>query len=321
MKALKLAFLLLIALPASVFAEIDAAVSLTPIRPIPNSQQVLTLTSYSFDVNTATITWKSGTKVLLSGFGAKTLTITMGEAGQAIPISYRAQTEDGSYVEGSIILAPQAVDLLYQPMESYVPPFYEGRALPGEGSAVKVIAIPSLIENGKRLSPSNLAYSWYVNGEYLDSASGAGKDTATILLDYLTSTTNVRVLVRSPQGSSAEKTVQITPHAVIPALYSYDDILGTNFTTMFTRRLELDAPITLSLQPYYLSNRLSLAKTATYEWFLDGLPLTPLEPTLLALTPKENSYGSKTISITVGNTKRLLQEVKADLEVIFDTRK
>lgn len=321
MKCLKQILFLLLATPLFAYADIDASVSLTPSNPIPNTEQVLTLTSYSFDVNTATITWKSGSKVLLSGFGKKTLTVMMGDTGQTIPISYRAETSDGSYVEGTIVLSAQAVDIIYQPLESYVPPFYEGRSLPGEGSAVKVIALPTISENGKKLSSSNLSFSWYVNGQYMESASGAGKDSMTILLDYLTNTTEVRVLVRSPQGGIAEKTINIAPHDVIPALYAYDDILGTDFGTMFVRRLELDKPITLSLQPYYFSNRLSLAKTAVYEWSLDGLPLTPLEPTLLALKPKDNSYGDKLISVVVSNSKRQLQEAKNELEVLFDTRK
>jgi hypothetical protein len=311
----------LLVVPCFAFADIDASVSLTPSTPLPNTAEVLTLTSYSFDVNTAMITWKSGGKTLLSGFGAKTLSVSMGDVGQIIPISYRAETADGSYVEGTIALSAQSVDLVYEPIESYAPTFYEGLTLPGEGSAVRITAVPTIGEAGKRLAPSNLSYSWYVNGEYMDGASGAGRSTMTILLDYLTNSTEVRVLVRSPSGSVAEKTISIAPHDVIPALYAYDDILGVDLSRMFVRRLELDRDITLSLQPYFLSNRLSLSKTATYEWYMDGLPVTPLQPTQLALKPKENSYGTRLLSVVVGNSKRELQETKSELEIVFDTRK
>jgi hypothetical protein len=318
---IRLLLLTALLVPGFAFADIDASVSLTPSTPVPNTDEVLTLVSYSFDVNTATITWKSGGKTLLSGFGAKTLKVKMGEVGQTIPISYRAETSDGSYVEGAITLSAQSVDLLYEPLESYAPAFYEGLTLPGEGSAVKITAVPNIGEGGRTLSSSNLSYSWYVNGEYMDNASGAGKSTMTILLDYLTNSTEVRVLVRSPGGSAAEKTISVSPHDVIPALYAYDSVLGVQLNKMFVRRLELDHDITLSLQPYFLSNRLNLSKTATYDWYLDGLPVTPLQPTQLALRPQQDSYGARLLSVVVGNTKRQLQEAKSELEVVFDTRK
>lgn len=303
-----------------VYADMDASVSLTPTNPAPFDKVVLTLSSYSFDVNTALITWSSGGKVIDSGMGKKTLSVTAGDAGQLLPITYKATTADGSYVEGAVTISPQSVDIIYTTEESYVPPFYEGRTLPGEGSTVKVTALPTITEGSAKLSPSSLAYSWYVGGEYLESASGAGKNTATILLDYLSDSTEIKVLVRSPRGNTAEKTISIYPHAVTPTLYAYDEVLGVNLTQAFSRRLELDRAITLSLEPYYLSSKKGLSTYATYDWYLDGLPVTPLEQTLLALRPKENSYGARTLSVVVGNTKRTLQEARAELEVIFDTR-
>jgi hypothetical protein len=310
-----------ILIPYGAYADIDATVTLTPTNPAPYDKVILTLSSYSFDVNTALISWSSQGKVIDSGMGHKTLSVTAGDTGQILPISYKATTADGSFVQGSISIAPQSVDIIYATEESYVPPFYEGRTLPGEGSTVKVTALPTISEGGVKLPASSLAYSWYVGGEYLDSASGAGKNTATILLDYLSDATEVRVLVRSPRGNTAEKTISIYPHQVLPTLYSYDDILGTDLSKAFSRRLELDHDITLSLEPYFLSTKKSLAPTASYDWYLDGLPVTPIERTLLALKPKDNSYGARTLSVIVGNSKRTLQEAKSELEIIFDTRK
>jgi len=324
MSTLQRIFLIILLAGTSVYgyaADIEATVTLTPTNPSPYSKTVLTLSSYSFDVNTSLITWSSGNKTLLSGMGQKMLTVTVGDVGQVLPIKYKAVNADGSFIEGSITLSPQSVDLIYTTEESYVPPFYEGRTLPGEGSTVRVTALPTISEGGVKLAPTSLAYSWYVNGEYLDNASGAGKNSVTILLDYLSNSTDIRVLVRSPRGNAAEKTISIYPHAVLPTLYAYDEVLGTDLTQAFSRRLELDRDITLSLEPYYLSNRKGLANSATYDWYLDGLPVTPLEQTLLVLKPKENTYGARTLSVIVANAKRTLQEARNELEVVFDTRR
>lgn len=316
---LLLSFALLF-IPTYGFAALDVSISMSPTNPAPYQETTITLTSTSFDVNGAMITWKNGGTTLLSGLGAKKLTVTAGASGQEIPISYTAVTVNGGSASGSFIVSSQSVELLYESRESFVPPFYQGRSLPSEGAIVRVTALPSLSEGGVRIQASSLAYSWYLNGEFLESASGVGRSVATIALDYLSDTNEVRVVVRSPRGSIAEKKTLISPHPVMPLLYSYDEVLGTNLTKTFWRRLETSKDITLSLVPFYFSSNNEFESTASYSWYLDGLPVTPMEKTLLSLRPKENSVGIRTLSVMVESTKRKLQKATNEIEVIFDTR-
>lgn len=314
-------FLILISLlPALASAQQeDASLSLTPENPAPNENVVVTLSSYSFDVNVAMITWSVNGKTVLSGLGKKSITLPAGNVGQEIPLTVTASTAGGSSVTQKVVISPQSVDLVYYGKESYVPPFYEGRALPAEGAVVRVVAFPGIAEAGKRVPDSNLSFSWYVNDQYQERASGVGKSNLDIPLDYLNESTDVRVLVRSPIGNAAEKEVSIYPHAILPLFYKYDNLLGTDFSRAFVRRLELSKDITLSLEPFFLST-LRLEDSASYGWYLDGLPVTPQEKTLLSLRPKENSSGVRTLSVTVEQTKRRLQEVEESLQVVFDTR-
>lgn len=315
-----LLFFLFTVIPLHASAELNATVTLTPPNPTPYETVVITLVSYTFDVNVATITWTSGNKTLLSGFGARRLSLNMGGSGQTLPVAYTATTVSGESVSGLINLTPQSVDLIYEAQEGYVPPFYEGRSLPGEGAIVRVTAIPDITENGAKVSPSSLSYSWYINGEYVDRASGAGKSVASIEMDYLSDTTNIRVLIRSPRGVTAEKSISIHPHATMPLLYAYDELLGTDFSRLLYRRLEITKDITISLQPFYLSVNGSLGAHATYDWYLDGLPITPQEKTLISFRPKTDSYGVRGLTVTVDSTKRKLQRAQNALEILFDTR-
>lgn len=307
-------------LPFSSFAAVDATLTVTPTYPAPYQKVTVSLSSYSFDVNTAIITWQSGNKVLDSGMGKKALTLTLGDAGQVLPLTYKAVTADGTTVAGSISIAPQAVDLAYESVESYTPAFYEGKALPGEGSLIKIVALPIIFESGSRLSPTSLSYSWYVNGEFKESASGAGKQSFLDSLDYLTDSTTVKVLVRSPRGNTAEKSITIYPAPVLPILYQYDEVLGTLHTKPFVRRMELSKDITLVLEPFYLSTKRSLDASALFGWYIDGLPVTPEEKTMLSLRPTKDAVGSRKLSIVVENSKRILQKARTDIEIIFDTR-
>lgn len=305
--------------PFALFAQTDASLSLTPENPVPFQDVVVTLVSYSFDVNVATVTWSANGKTLSSGLGKKSITLPVGDVGQEIRLTVKATLADGSSVTQQITISPQSVDLVYEAKESYVPPFYAGRALPAEGSNVKITALPILVESGRKVPDSSLSYNWYVNGEYKSGSSGVGKPSIQTALDYLSEATEIRVLVRSPRGNVAEKTISVPPHDVMPLLYPYNELLGTDLSQTFIRRLELSKEITLSLEPFYLSTR-TMEGTASYDWYLDGLPVTPQEKTVLTLRPKADSYGTRMLTVAVAQTRRRLQKAEAALEVIFDTR-
>lgn len=307
--------------PIIAHAVSDIDITLVPPNPAPYEEVQVVISSYTFDPNIAMITWKTGKNTILSGVGAKKLSVLMGPAGQAIPISYKAVLADGSTYTGSLVLSPQSVDLLYESKESYVPPFYEGRSLPSEGAVVRVTAIPSISEGSVKVPQNSLSYNWYIGGDYSEQASGVGRSVATIALDYLTHSTDVRVVIRSPRGVSAEKTITIPPHAVMPLLYSYNELMGVDLSHTFFRRIELTGDITLSLEPYYLSTNNGLNAYSSYDWYLDGLPITPLEKTIISFKPKVDSYGVRTLSIVTENSKRRLQKAQTTLEILFDTRK
>lgn len=310
--------LMAVALHAS--AQLESTISVFPKNPEPFQEVSLLLTSYSYDVNVATITWKRGSTVLLSGVGAKQLKLRTGNIGEEISITYLAETVAGEVITGSITISPQFVNLIYESPESYTPPFYEGRTLPAEGARIRVTALASMSE-GKKLVPiSNLSFSWYINDEFYQTTAGIAGSSASIPLDYLTTATDIKVMVRSPRGNVAEKTISIYPAQPLPLIYAYNDILGADYSRAYTGRMELAKDITLKLEPYYLSTRGNLSKSAQYSWYLDGLPISPQEKDVLALKPKDNSYGARNLSIIIENTKRVLQKAQLDMEIVFDTR-
>lgn len=302
------------------YAQVESSISMFPKNPEPFQEVTLVLTSYSYDVNLAKITWKAGKSVLLSGVGAKQLKLRAGGLGEETTISYIAETAAGEVVTGSITVSPQFVDLIYESPESYTPPFYEGRTLPSEGARVRVTALPSISEGGRLIPISNLSFSWYINGEFYQTTAGRAGSSASIPLDYLTTATDIQVTIRSPRGNVSEKTISVYPVQPLPLLYAYDELLGTNYSHAYAGRMELSSDVTLKLEPYYLSTNGTLSKTVQYSWYIDGLPISPQEKDLLTLKPKENSYGARKLSVIIENTKRILQKAQMDMEIVFDTR-
>ncbi|MDB5259921.1 MAG: hypothetical protein JWN37_152 [Candidatus Nomurabacteria bacterium] len=303
------------------FGEIEATINISPSNPTPNSSVNLTLSSYSFDVNTSNITWIVSGKTTLSGLGAKNLTIKTGGLGTQTTVTASVVAPDGSTLSTSVTIVPSSIDLLFESPESEVPLFYDGRSLPGEGAGIRVVAIPNISEGGALVSRNRLSYSWYLNDELLSSASGLGKQSVSLKLDYLNDANIIKVAVSSPGGLSSQKSITVYPHDIIPALYTYDDILGVDYSRMIERRFETTKDFTLALEPYYLSTKGVASGGEVDDWLLDGLPITPIGGRLLSLSPAENSYGAKNLAISISNIKRNLQKAETSIDLIFDTRK
>ncbi len=302
----------------SVLAQVSATITLEPKNPEPNSTVTLTIESYSFDVQLANIVWKIGGSVVRQGVGEVALAVKTGEVGQTIPVTVSAEAPNGAKVEQIINITPSSVIILYESPTSYVPVLYEGRSLPSTGALVRVTALPSMSERGVAVPPSSLSYTWSLNDTIIKSASGLGKQSASIRLDYLSNKSEIKVIVRSALGNTGEKTITIYPHDVMPMLYTHDPVLGPNFVTAIMRRFEAVKEFTLALEPFYVSSE---EETPTFSWYLDGLPSTPLGGRILALRPKEDSYGTKMLVINVKGEDRPLQRAEIKTELIFDTRK
>jgi len=311
---------ILFIIPICVYADSQASIVMDPENPAPYESLKLTVKSYSFNVDTTKMTWYVNGKLFTSGIGEKTISINTRGVGESTPVLVKIETSDGGVLELKLQVTPQNVDLIWESLEAYTPPFYEGKALPGEGSIIRATAIPSFSENGKQILPSNLSYSWYINDEYIDNASGYGKQYANLKLDYLTEKTNIKVRVQSVKGYISEKTLSILPHEIMPLFYSYDEILGNDFSQLLNRRIETVRDVNINLVPFYLSTKGTLNSATSYAWALNGLPITPQDNLSVILAPAENSRGSKILSVTISNSKRILQKATSKLEIIFDTR-
>lgn len=302
------------------YAAINATIESFPEFPKAYDAVTLTLKSYSFDTDLAKITWKVDGKIVSSGYGLKSLKVTAKGTGEVSVVQVSVVLPNNDTVSLDFILSPQSIDLVWEAAESYTPPFYEGKTLPGEGSLIRVVAFPSFVENGVGVPPTSVAYTWTVNDSVVPSASGMGKQTLTTRLDYLSDSSVVKVVARTAGGSFAEERITITPNDISPLFYKHDPILGTDLSITVGKRIEVTKEVSLKLEPFFISQVVGSDSGESYLWTIDGLPVTTQTPTMITLRPKEKSYGVKTISVLVENTKRRLQQTKAVLEVVFDTR-
>lgn len=300
------------------FAQ-STSLELTPKNPEPNSQVTIRINSATVDVNTAFITWQVDGVTIVSGTGERQITVATGAVGEKRNVVAIIESKTGYKSEQRISLTPASVILLQEAPRSHVPSFYEGRSFAARGGLVRITAIPSISDDGVPLSPSDLSYTWYVSGEAKPSLSGIGKQSAEVRVDYLRSSTEVKLVVRSPLGVSVSETIKVSPHLIEPALYRYNEILGADMAKALEGRVEITKTTPVRLEPYFVSSKEDMPPV--YKWLLDGFDITPVDGVTLGLTPKENSYGSKKLTVRIQGPDKRLQSAEKSFEILFDTRK
>lgn len=291
--------------------------SLSPKNPGPYENVTIKLESYSFDTTRSNITWYADNKLIASGYGENTISLKTGKEGTQTIVRVSVKTNDNKTYNAGIVLAPQSIDLVWEAIESYTPPFYKGKALPGEGSLVKITALPNFYSDGKKISPSDISYNWSFNDSVVQNLSGYGKQTFTTYLDYLSNENEIKVVAQTMNGDRAEKRITIFPNEIDPIFYESDPTLGANYAKALPDYFKKTGDLFLTVEPYFISGKGSVANNLDYSWSLNGMPVTPTDNTHITLHPKEGYVGVSRIGVSISNTKRILQEIEKKIEISF----
>jgi hypothetical protein len=251
------------------------SVSLSPQYPAPNTTVVLTLESALYDLDTSDITWlENGTQVA-AGNGLKTLTVQAGAVGSEVDVE--ADVAGGSGSASAIAsIIPTSIDLLWE-SNSYVPPFYKGRALPSAGSSVRVVAIPHFSRPGLGIVPSGqIIYTWREDGAVLQSQSGIGKSSAIVDGPSLFGTETISVDAISSDGTiSGEAVLRIPDTEPVLTLYEDQPLFGILYhqalgSTTFVPENEMS----FAAIPYFVAESGPSAPGLQYDWTVNQTPVS-----------------------------------------------
>ena len=117
--------------------------------------------------------------------------------------------EGASAINKMLTINPSDIDLLWEAMDSYTPPFYKGKALPSTESQIKIVAYPNT-SGLSNTNQKNISYTWKNNYDTVGSASGYGKSKYIFINDNLKNTEKVSVVATGLSGSySSEGKVDI----------------------------------------------------------------------------------------------------------------
>jgi len=291
----------------------------SPEFPKPGQEVRITVESFSIDLNQATISWFVDKTLRRQGAATKEFTFTVGPLGSESTIDVTAGTGDGVTVGERIVFRPTNVDLLWQ-AQSFVPPFYSGKALPTASGSITVEAVPNFVISGKRLSPDTLIYTWKYNEKVAQSASGKGKRSLTITDLKPERTSIVDVEIASPDRSLVGTERLVLPLAK-PKVIVYEDypLLGTLFNRSVRDSFFLAVNETRFIAyPYFMSLRSRNDTNLEYLWHIDQSEVALGEdPSSITVSHEGDGEGNARVTVSIQNLRNIFQQAEKSFTVQF----
>ncbi|MDE2041384.1 MAG: hypothetical protein KGI59_03335, partial [Patescibacteria group bacterium] len=289
-----------------------------PMFPAPGDTVTVSAQSYSTDLNRADFIWNVDGKVYKRGTGITSITVQAPKTG-SMTISVDVATIDIGTISNSTTISPADVTLLWQ-SNGYVPPFYGGKALETYGSVFRVTAIPEFINaSGKRADPKTLIYTWKKNGTVDPGQSGYGHDVYIgTQSSYVRGGDDITVEVTSADGRAAVSTATISPSVPELILYADSPLYGIEYEKALPSTYSLtDQEVSVKVEPFYMSTKNPMSGALTFDWTMNGAPVTAFHNKDEITLRSTGSVGGQTdVGVTVQNQGKLLQGGQAAITIM-----
>lgn len=295
----------------------DVSLSTKPEIPGANENVTLSLVSYAIDLNQAEITWKINGLVVFKQIGAKSFSTVTGDFGSRITISATV-VYNGDTVTKTLVLEPSDIDLIWEALDSYVPPFYRGKAMPSSEAVIKVVAIPQIKGGTTTLSGNNQTFSWERNYMAQPTFSGFNKNVFTFKSSYLNKKETITLTATEVGTASiAKKTLVLQTGNPKILWYEYQPLLGVVYEKALSSGFVLPATeSTLVAEPYFFTPKNAVSNDIRYTWSINGSQITTPEiKNYLTVQKPTGVNGVATISLLVESIPRLFQNANSLLQV------
>ncbi len=286
--------------------ESDINIETNPANPEPYQSVTISISSYATDLNTAIINWTSDGQTVLSGIGKTEYSFTLKgpDITNTINISIKPIGSVTS-IDKVVSITPQNIEIMWESVDGYVPPFYKGKSLPTAGGLIKAVAIPST--NTIKSGTGGFSYTWKNNDNVLPENSGYNKNTYIFKNDIYDTKNQVSVAASSlNRDYVAEKTISIPTYKPKLIFYQKSPTEGTLYNSALVDNFFMAGDeMTVVGEPYFFI----AGGRNSYAWEINGNPIsTP--PTKTELTVRPNSKGGyATIGLVIENLDELYQKV------------
>lgn len=315
--------LLLLAPTAYAQTPSSVLVNMAPPNPAPGENVTITLNSYVNNLDTVLIRWLVNGKIVSSGIGKKTFSATAGPAGSQTGVTAIVSLPEGE-IEVKVAIKPAALVLLWQAVDSYVPPFYRGKALPTAEGEIKVVAMPEVRagSGGGLVDAKNMTFAWRKDYTNDQAGSGFGRNFFLYTNDYLEDSNNIRVKASTlDQTYSAEASVDIPASAPKILFYKNDSGLGTIFEQALPDIYQMVESAVVEAVPYFISPKDIRHPALIWRWFINGSPISQnpssLKKNLMPLRAEKGTHGASKLRLEIENRDRIFQTAEKEMNVEF----
>lgn len=240
--------------------------------PGPFTPVSFKLVSYDIDLDRATTTWFVNGKGALSGVGRKTFATSTRDVGEPLHVLVTIQ-RGNDVITKEKTLIPSEVDILWEAIGSYAPPFYRGKALPGSEATIRAVAVPNIIVSGKKIATASAVYQWKLNDKFREfsNQSGFAKNTVQFVTGLFNDTEAVEVIASSfDTKAAARKKTAVDREDTKILLYEKHPLYGIQYENALINDVAIGTnEVSFVAEPYYFSSP-DRETSLSYEWEVDG---------------------------------------------------
>lgn len=230
-----------------------------------------------------------------------------------------------SLTKAQVYTISTKVNIDWEVLNSYTPPFYEGKALAGEQADIKAIADVEIFTPVGVLDKNKLFYAWTYNDYYVHNYSKTGGKVIYFTLDGLVNENIIGLKVyenNTRENLLAEKIFRIRPKKTLPILYrkntspiiTYSNALNKKYEHYAVSRGE---SFEILAEPYFFSAKSPKDVNLSYIWSLNGIPGNTNSSNVYDYKAPNAAYSDFGIGLTVNNSSKLLQKTETILNFIF----
>lgn len=304
---------------ANAVSQSSILVSVVPENPAPGENVSITLNSYASNLDSVLISWSVDGKSASSGIGKKSFSLNAPDAGGETSVVATISLPDGS-IDKRIIIRPAVMTLLWQANDSYVPPFYRGKAMPTPGSEVKVVAMPEIKTSSGMANSKNMTYAWKKDYTNNVDGSGYGKNFFLYVNDYLENSNNIGVTASTiDQKYSSAANIDIGTTAPKIVFYTKDANLGTLWQLALSDGHRIIGDEIVQAAPYFISPEDIRIPTLVFNWFINDeqIAVSAFSKNLFPLKVQTGTSGTSKIKLEIESTDKIFESANREINVQF----
>lgn len=297
----------------------DILINAVPENPAPGEKVELSLNSYALSLDTSKIDWVINGKTFLSGIGKKSYSITAPSAGGETNVTIRVYIGT-SVLENTMIIKPSVTVLLWQAEDSYVPPFYKGKALATPDTKIRVVAMPEIKTSAGYLNPKTMTYAWRKDFSNDQDASGYAKNYFEYISDYLDASNYIEVeATTTDQKYSSASALDLATFKPKLVFYKKTSDLGTVFEKSIENGYVVKDATVLFAAPYFIAPKNIFSSRLIWSWSINGEQLTEkvYPQNILPLQVTPGVTGRSSVKLGIDSMDRVFQTAEKEINLEF----